>query len=98
MPRHLLLVSTALLLAACATGQPDPLVAPPPLAAAEAPAPAAAPAPIAKNAELAALFDAHDKAELALSPLFKAYRGIKDADYGKWDEFTDEAACSRARA
>ena len=56
-----------------------------------------APAPIARNAELAALFEAQDKAELALSPLFKSYRGIKDADYGKWDEFTDEAdAASRA--
>jgi uncharacterized protein (DUF885 family) len=85
----LLLVSTALLLAACATRQPEPLIAPPPVAAAEAPAPA--PAPIAKSAELAALFETYDKAELALSPLFKAYRGIKDADYGKWDEYTDEA-------
>ena len=89
MPRHLLLVSTALLLAACATRQPEPLIAPPPVAAAEAPAPA--PAPIAKSAELAALFETYDKAELTLSPLFKAYRGIKDADYGKWDEYTDEA-------
>jgi uncharacterized protein (DUF885 family) len=85
----LLLVSTALLLAACATRQPEPLIAPPPVAAAEAPAPA--PAPIAKSAELAALFETYDKAELTLSPLFKAYRGIKDADYGKWDEYTDEA-------
>ena len=91
LPRHLLLVSTALLLAACATRQADPLVSPPPLVAAEAPAPAPAPAPIARNAGLAALFDAHDKAELALSPLFKAYRGIKDGDYGKWDEYTDAA-------
>jgi len=87
----MLLVSTALLLAACATRQPEPLIAPPPVAAAEAPAPAPAPAPIPKSAELAAFFESYDKAELALSPLFKAYRGIKDADYGKWDEFTDEA-------
>src|SRR5688572_1710279 len=88
--RSMLLASTALLLSACATTQPETLVAPP-LASAEAPAPAPAPAPIPRNSELAALFDAHDKAELALSPLFKAYRGIKDKDYGKWDEFTDAA-------
>ncbi len=91
MARHLLLASTALLLAACATAQPEPLVAPPPLAAAEAPVAAPAPAPIPRNSELAALFEAHDKAELELSPLSKSYRGIKDGDYGKWDEFTDAA-------
>jgi uncharacterized protein (DUF885 family) len=66
------------------------LLAPAALHAEAAPAaPAAAPAQ--KNADLAALFDAYDKAELALSPLSKAYRGIKDADYGKWDEISDAA-------
>jgi uncharacterized protein (DUF885 family) len=60
-----------------------------------APAPAA-PEPIpAKNAALAAFFDEADKAELAMSPQAKAYRAIKDADYGKWDQFTDEAALAR---
>ena len=34
----------------------------------------------------------YDKAELALSPISKAYRAIKDQDYGKLDEFTDAAA------
>jgi uncharacterized protein (DUF885 family) len=54
-------------------------------------------APAARNAELAAFYETYDKAELAMSPLGKAYRGIKDSDYGKWNEFTDEAAeASRA--
>jgi hypothetical protein len=48
--------------------------------------------PAAASAELAAFFADYDKAELALSPLSKAYRGIRDADYGKWDEYTDAAA------
>ena len=61
-------------------------------AAVSARAPAApASAPAQKNAQLAAFFEAYDKAELALSPLSKAYRGIKDADYGKWNEISDEA-------
>lgn len=85
MTRLFLLASTALL-SACATTQPVAPVAP------AAPAEIAAPAVPTKNAELAAFFDEYDKAELALSPLSKAYRGIKDADYGKWDEFTDAAA------
>ena len=76
MRRPLLLAS--LLLAGCATTAPDPLIAPPPEAA---PPQAAAPAAIpARNAELAAFFEEYDKASLELSPLMKAYRGIKDAD------------------
>jgi uncharacterized protein (DUF885 family) len=87
--RLTLLASTALL-AACSTTTPDPLVAPPP---AEAPAAEAPPAPARDQAaELKAFFEEYDKAELALSPLSKAYRGIKDGDYGKLDEFTDAAA------
>jgi uncharacterized protein (DUF885 family) len=90
--RILLLASTALL-AACATTPPPPLMVPPVEEAAPAPA---APEPIpAKNAALAAFFDDADKAELAMSPQAKAYRAIKDADYGKWDQFTDEAALAR---
>jgi uncharacterized protein (DUF885 family) len=45
-----------------------------------------------KNAELARFFEAYDQAQLAMSPLGKAYRGIKDQDYGRWNEYTDEAA------
>ncbi|WP_106640498.1 DUF885 domain-containing protein [Allosphingosinicella vermicomposti] len=83
MIRALLLASTILLVPAAASGQTTP-------------APAAA-ATVQKNADLAALFEAYDKAELALSPLSKAYRGIKDADYGKWDEISD-VADARSRA
>jgi uncharacterized protein (DUF885 family) len=88
----LLLLASTVLLTGCATAQSE---VPPPLAAAEAPAPVATPSAAvtpAKNAELATFFEEYDKAELALSPLSKSYRAIKDEDYGKWDEFTDAAA------
>ena len=52
-------------------------------------APAAAPAD--NNAALLAFFEDYDRAQLSRSPLSKSYRGIKDGDYGKWDEFTDAA-------
>ena len=85
MIRTILLASTAALLAACvATPQPAPLLAPP-----ETEVPIAAPA--AKNAELAALFEAYDKAELAQSPISKSYRAIKDKDYGRVDQYNDAA-------
>lgn len=47
------------------------------------------------NAELAAFFEAYDKASLALSPRAKAYRAIIDADYGKWGDQSDAAAVQR---
>ena len=86
------IAAIAAMLSACATTPPPTPVA----VAAEVPPvpPPTVPVSVipARNAELAAFFDEVDKAELAMSPLSKAYRGIKDADYGKWDEFTDEAA------
>ncbi|WP_300973370.1 DUF885 family protein [Sphingomonas sp. LHG3406-1] len=87
---------TAFLLAGCATNAPiaGPPAAPP--VTAEATASAAAPIP-ESNAELAAFFEAVDKAELALSPQGKTVRGIRDEDYGRWDERTD-AAAERSRA
>ncbi len=90
MTRLILLASTALL-AACATNRVDPLLQPPPVEATALAEPVAAPIP-AKNAELAAFFETADKAELALSPMSKSYRAIKDADYGKWDQFGEAAA------
>ncbi len=95
MLRFTLLASTALL-AACATTTPDTLMAPPPFEAA-APVEVAPPiaAPAQKNAELAAFFEQYDKAELAMSPLSKSYRAIKDGDYGKLDENTHAAAIAQ---
>ncbi|MDP9414873.1 MAG: DUF885 domain-containing protein [Pseudomonadota bacterium] len=93
MIRLSLLASTALL-AACAT---TPVETAAPVRggspAAQAVTAAATRAEVAeKNAELARFYEAYDQAELAMSPLSKAYRGIKDEDYGRWDAFTDEAA------
>ena len=65
------------------------------LAALPLSAPVAQPAPATATNQSAALkqfFEDYDKAELALSPISKAYRAIKDQDYGKLDEFSDAAA------
>jgi uncharacterized protein (DUF885 family) len=84
MTRMLLLASTAFL-AACTA----PMATEPPRAAAAA---APAPARDARDPALAAFFEDYDRAQLALSPLAKAQRGIVDEDYGRWGEFTDAAA------
>jgi uncharacterized protein (DUF885 family) len=68
--------------------------APTPALAAQAPAAPSAEfaAPAARNsAELARFFEDYDAAQLALSPLGKAYRGIVDEDYGRWGDFGDES-------
>ena len=60
-----------------------------------APAPEAAmPQP---EAGINALFEAYDEAQLALSPLSKAYRGIRDEDYGEWGDFSDAAELRQHR-
>ncbi|MGY6637915.1 MAG: DUF885 domain-containing protein [Erythrobacter sp.] len=59
--------------------------------AAQEQAPAAAEA-ASEAAAIDALFAEYDAAGLAASPLSKASRGIRDADYGKWDDPSDEAA------
>ncbi|SMF61719.1 DUF885 domain-containing protein [Allosphingosinicella indica] len=67
-----------------------------PAAVAQNAAPAAsATAQRPANAELAAFFEAYDKASLALSPRAKAYRAIIDADYGKWGDQSDAADVQR---
>jgi hypothetical protein len=48
-----------------------------------------------KNVELARFFEAYDQAQLDLSPQSKTFRGIKDEDYGRWSDFTDEAALAQ---
>ncbi len=55
------------------------------------PAPTAA-ATAEKNATLAAFFEAYDKANLTYSPEGKAYRGIRDGDYGLWGDSSDASA------
>jgi uncharacterized protein (DUF885 family) len=98
--RLLLLASTALL-AACTTSgtssRSEPAAAASPgSAAAQAVTAAGQRAAVAeKNAELARFFEAYDQASLDLSPEGKAYRGIKDEDYGRWSEFTDAADLER---
>ncbi|MEH6789752.1 DUF885 domain-containing protein [Parasphingorhabdus sp.] len=50
-------------------------------------------APAAQNVDeqLSAFFKQYDDEQLAHSPMSKAYRGIRDADYGKWDDPSDAA-------
>ncbi len=44
---------------------------------------------IAEAEDIGTLFEAYDAATLELSPLSKAYRGIRDEDYGSWDDFSE---------
>lgn len=88
MLRHTLLLASAaaLALAGCSAGNREPL--------------ASASAPVEGKAEqtpisLDLLFTAYDLAGLDMSPESKAYRGIRDGDYGKWDDPSDEAAQAR---
>jgi uncharacterized protein (DUF885 family) len=97
--RFLLLASTAVI-AACTTAQtstePQRAAANPGSAASQAVTAAAERAAVAeKNVELARFFEAYDQAQLALSPQSKTFRGIKDEDYGRWSDFTDEAALAQ---
>ena len=63
----------------------------------------AAAAPVAsaevdQNAAIMAFFEEYDAQQLARSPLGKSYRGIKDSDYGKWDDGSDEAEARNYQA
>jgi len=51
----------------------------------------AATADVDQNAKIKAFFEEYDAQQLARSPLGKSYRGIKDSDYGKWDDGSDAA-------
>lgn len=73
----------ALATAGCVTSQSEPVTT---AATGEAPVPA-----------LAGLFEDYDAAQLALSPMGKSYRGVRDEDYGKWDDMSP-AADERAHA
>jgi uncharacterized protein (DUF885 family) len=54
-------------------------------------APAAASAETDQNAAIMAFFAEYDADQLSRSPLSKSSRGIKDSDYGKWDDGSDAA-------
>ena len=75
------ILSTALVLLATAGCTPATVATAPQSPAASAPA----------GADLAQFFDNYDEAQLSLSPQGKAYRGIRDADYGKWNDPSDDA-------
>ncbi len=67
-----------------------------PTVAEKAPATVAPPAEVAPaGANLAEFFDKYDAAQLSLSPETKARRGVRDGDYGAWDDVSDEAAVAR---
>jgi len=80
-------LSTGLVLLAVAGCAPA-AVQEAPATIAAAPAPDAAPA----GANLSQFFDNYDAAQLSLSPESKARRGIRDGDYGKWNDVSDETA------
>ena len=78
-----------MLVVAVAGCTPASVTKAPETAATEAPPPAPA------GASLAQFFDNYDAAQLSLSPQAKAYRGIRDADYGRWDDVSDDAEVTR---
>lgn len=59
--------------------------------AAQTPVTATTDAEVDQNAAIMAFFEEYDAEQLARSPLSKSYRGIKDSDYGKWDDGSDAA-------
>lgn len=69
----------ALALAAC--GQ-----VPGELASASAPAEAN----VSAAKDINSFFEEYDAAQQAISPMGKAYRGVRDEDYGAWGDFSDE--------
>ena len=71
--RFALTVSSALALAACAT-TPSARDSATPAMQAQVPA------------DIGTFFEHYNEAQLALSPQTKAYRGIRDEDYGQWNE------------
>lgn len=47
------------------------------------------------NSELAEFFNKLDLAQLSTNPIAKTMRGIRDEDYGQWNDPSDEAAVAR---
>lgn len=87
-------IRTPVLAAFLAGAAPLAVLATAPAAAQAAPASAdaAQKASVRADAALNALFDRYDQATLARSPEAKAYRGVRDGDYGKWSDPSDAKA------
>ncbi|MGB3738971.1 MAG: DUF885 domain-containing protein [Pontixanthobacter sp.] len=85
-PLVLACAASSLTLSACATTESVALRA-------EAAQTAATPA-VGRNSlsMIDRAFAQYDAQSLAMSPMSKAYRGIVDEDYGRWGDFSDEAA------
>ncbi|KLI64714.1 DUF885 domain-containing protein [Aurantiacibacter marinus] len=77
----LLLATSALSLASCAS-MPIENAAP-------------ASAELAVSSDLADFFEEYDAASLEMSPETKAYRGIRDEDYGQWNDVSAQADDAR---
>ena len=80
----------ALALAGCATTMGEPRPATASTSSQQVSAPQA-------SADIGTFFERYDQAQLALSPLSKAYRGIRDEDYGRWGDFSDAAEIAEER-
>ena len=74
----------ALALAGCSSSYAGPM-------ASTAPAEAAPVADTIAPQNINTLFDTYDAAQLALSPQSKSYRGVRDEDYGRWDDMSADA-------
>jgi uncharacterized protein (DUF885 family) len=68
-----------------------------PLGAAPAPAKATA-AVKSQDAAITKFFEDYDAAQLARSPVGKSFRAIKDADYAKWDDYSEAEALRRQQS
>ena len=78
-----LLASSAAIACTPMDGSSELASAPPPVTASTS---SQASAATDQNTAIMAFFEKVNEADLAESPMTKAYRGIRDADYGKWDD------------
>lgn len=93
--RHALPRLPAAILTTCSLAAMAALVGVPQMASAQDKVDGMAPpVPEAKMAapSLGEFFETYDEAQLAQSPLSKAYRGIRDGDYGEWGDMSDAAS------
>jgi len=84
--RLLAISPLAMLAAGCAVMDSAPAPTSPPIAA-----------PVPQGAGLAAFFNGYDAAQLSLLPETKSYRGVRDADYGRWNPTGDETQVAQEK-